>query len=240
MTKLNKIGLQLIAVFAISTAVYSLSIDVLKRGELQSLGNFISFFFSLTINFIALYGGYHLWKGNDIGRKLLLVWLYCLILSIVINGLGVAILAIFKRDIQVGFSTQMPIQIVIGFYLTCITALVFLLKNKLQSTSTEDDRRLHAIAKALSLLAPGLGRVLLGNTVAGFVWLLVYLFIMTSINYVSGNLGPFDFFINLVMKLVVWRIFSAYDWSVVESSERSAQESILPESSLNSHQVNGG
>ena len=88
---------------------------------------------------------------------LLLIW----------TGVGLAIVVIFKTDLHISFSPQFPAPLFFGFYVVCIITLFFLLRNRISiEMLAEEQHHFHTIAKLLSLLAPELGRMLVGSTLA--------------------------------------------------------------------------
>jgi hypothetical protein len=93
--------------------------------------------------------------------------------------------------------------------------------------------------KVLSILSPGLGQMLVGNIVLGFILFFLYSLLITATLAPSSS-AVSNMLVDFLYKLIVWSIFSKIDWYMVEKYAKSAQEKSALAPKLNSSQVNGG
>lgn len=241
MSSLNKITFRIIGVFALAAGIIYFSINVLELGELTAVKDFLIQYISLMINCVAIYGGLQLLRLNEIGRRLLIIWLCCQVLITVFVVFGLTLSSIFSGNFQVNVPTQIPNALIISFYLICIMAFIYLLINKVSTDlSAEKSRHWHVVATLLSLLTPGLGRALGGNLFIGMILFYIYGLLMTATVSFNSNPAYLNSVGQFLYYLVVWKIFSSIDWSTVKGFEKSEQRTLDNAPDLTPGQVNGG
>ena len=241
MSPINRITFRIIGLFALIAGIIYFSISISELSELTTVKDVITQFISLAVNCVVIYGGYHLLKVKEIGRRLVIIWSCCQLPSIVFVVFGLAYNSVFPGNFQVGFPSQAYAVLSIGFYLFCAFALIYLLVNKIsKDVFAEEYWHWHLVATLLSLFTPGLGRALVGNLFVGMILFYVYGLMMTAKVGFNNDPAYLNWVGQFLYYLVVWKILSAIDWSAVKGFENSEQTIIDSAPDLTSGQVNGG
>jgi hypothetical protein len=205
--------------------------------------NFLSQISKLTLAWVAVYGGYQALKARELGRKMLVAWFSYQIFGMVL--IAWIILYNVQLHPEINFTSLFSNQYLsIGFYIFCISALIFLAIIKLDEDVLKDDfRRIKIAGKLLSVLYPGFGRVMVGNIWIGIGLAMFYTILMAGklILISTSNGSEFaDPTVNFVYDLIIWIIFSQIDWHTVENYGKSDREQPTFDSKTDSVEVSGG
>ena len=236
---MKNIIVRIIGLLALIFGVYTLYNAVLSIFHLSESANLLVQISKLTLAWMAIYGGYQALLGRELGRRMLIAWLsyQFLMAGFIVLTLIYNFASSPQSNFHPIFSNQ---NLVIGFYIFCIAVFIFLAWAKLDDELIiSDSRHIKIVGKFFSVLSPGFGRMLAGNKIVGLVLFGIYLVLITgrlsSINSETQNLV-----VNFVYQLIVWNTFVKFDWYVVQSYEKPAQEDVPFTPKLNSSQVNGG
>jgi len=236
---MKNITVRIIGLIALMFGVYSLynaASNIFHSSESTNLLVQIS---KLTLAWVAIYGGYQILLGRELGRRMLIAWLsyQFLMLGFIVLAFIYNFAASPQNNFHPTFSNQ---NLVMGFYVLCIAALIFLVWVRLDDKLVvSDSRHLQIVGNFLSVLSPGFGRMLAGNKIVGLVLFGVYLVLITG-TLSSSNSEIQNLVVNSVYKLIVWSTFVKFDWYVVQNYRKPSQEDVTLAPKLNSSQVNGG
>jgi hypothetical protein len=240
---MKNITVRIIGLITLSIGAYTLYNTLTNILDSAVSVNFPSQISKLSLAWVAVYGGYQALKANGLGRKMLLAWLSYQALGMVLTIWIILYNAqLYPETNFSSFSSNQYLSI--GFYIFCISALIFLATIKLDKDVLKNDSRHIKIAgKLLAVLSPGLGRVMVGNIWTGiglsmFYTILIagkFVFISTSNN--SDLAEPT---INFVSNLIVWIFFSQIDWHAVEHYGKSEGEQTTLDSKNGSVQATDG
>jgi hypothetical protein len=234
MSPINKVIFRVAGLFTLVTGVIYFSITVLELVKLTTVVGLVTGLISLVINCIAIYGGFQLFTLKELGRRLVIIWLCCQMLTTILVVFGLTYNLLSPGNFQMNFSSSFSPTLLIIFYLCCIMTLVFLLVNRISiEIPMQDYPHWHNVAKLLSLFAPGLGIALIGNLFLGIILFYVYGLLMTAKIGINSNSVYLSWLGQLLYYLVVWRIFSSIDWNAVKGIEKTEEKAIdaAPQSS---------
>jgi hypothetical protein len=214
------IGL-LVLVFG-AYSLYSAIVNILSSSAPM---NFLLQIYKIAIAWVAIYGGYQTLKSKEIGRRMLIAWfsynasMMAFIISVFIYNL--------LTNPERNFNSSSPNQyLAIAFLIFCGSGLIFLLTAKIdRELLISEYRHVQIIGKLLSVLSPGMGRMLTGNKLVGLALISVYLLLVTG-SFSSSNTEINNLLLNSFFNLVVWIIFVELDWYVVQNYGKLAQEGI--------------
>jgi hypothetical protein len=214
------IGL-LVLVFG-AYSLYSAIVNILSSSAPM---NFLVQIYKIAIAWVAIYGGYQALKSKELGRRMLIAWFSY-------NGSMMAfIISLFLYNLlthpERNFNSSSPNQyLAIAFLIFCGSGLIFLLTAKIdRELLISDYRPVQIIGKLLSVLSPGMGRMLTGNKLVGLALISVYLLLVTG-SFSSSNTEIKNLLLNSVFNIVVWIIFVELDWYVVQNYGKLVQEGI--------------
>ncbi len=224
---MKNITVRIIGLITLSIGAYTLYNTLTNILDSTVSGNFLSQISKLSIAWVAVYGGYQALKANGLGRKMLLAWLSYQALGMVLTIWIILYNAqLYPETNFSSFSSNQYLSI--GFYIFCISALIFLATIKLDKDVLKNDSRHIKIAgKLLAVLSPGLGRVMVGNTWTGIGLSIFYMiliagkFVLISTSNKSDIADPT---VDFVADLIVWIFFSQIDWHAVENYGKSERE----------------
>ena len=237
---MKNIIVRIIGLIALSVGAYNLYSILTNILDSVTSSNFLAQISKLTIAWVAVYGGYQAIKAGELGRKLLVAWLSYQILGMV--AVAWIILYNFKLHPENNFSSLFPNQYLsIGFYVFCISALIFLAITKLDEDllMNSDSHRIKIVGKLLSVLSPGLGRVIVGNYWLGIGLSMFYTILVVGRLTANGSdiTNPI---VNLIYGLIVWSIFSQIDWHAVGNYGKPEREKLALDPKTDSVQAHGG
>jgi len=180
-----------------------------------------------VLAWIAIYGGFQAIKLRDIGRKLLLIYFSYQLIQIFIIILGFAYAIVSRKAPWYEIELQ-PLDLVSTYFLPCILSLILLLRKNLIDVFQAENNQTHIalIGKILSIVAPGLGRALVGSTWKGLLLFLVYFFLFTgfhifgtdNMEFLQPGLSYASTILDLVVKLIIWWSFFEGDWAFVKNN----------------------
>jgi drug/metabolite transporter (DMT)-like permease len=236
---MKKIIFRTIGLIALMFGVYTLSNTVSSIFHSSESMNLLVQISKLTLTWAAIYGGYQALLGRELGRRMLIAWLSYQFLMMVF--IAITVIYNFATSPQNNFRpTISSPNLVIGFYIVCVAAFIFLAWVRLDDDLVaSNSHQIHIVGKILAVLSPGFGRMLVGNKIAGLLLFGVYLVLATG-TISSSNFETQNLVINSVYKLIVWSTFVKYDWYVVQNYGKPEQEELPLVPKLNSSDVNGG
>lgn len=155
--RMKKITVRIIGLIALSIGAYTLYTTLTNILDSAVSANFLSQISKLSLAWVAVYGGYQALKARELGRKMLLAWFSYQILGIVLTAWIILYnVQLHPESNFTSFSSNQYLSI--GFYIFCISALIFLATIKLDEDVLKNDfRRIKIVGKLLSVLSPGLG-----------------------------------------------------------------------------------
>jgi drug/metabolite transporter (DMT)-like permease len=187
--------------------------------------NFLVQISKLTIAWVAIYGGYQSLKSKELGRRMLIAWFSYngSIMALIISKFLYNLAKLPERNFNSSFPNQ---YLAIAFLILCVSGLIYLLTAKIdRELPLSEYRHVQIIGKLLSVLLPGMGRMLAGNKLVGLALIAVYLLLVTS-SISSSNSDNTILVIDSVYKLIVWIMFVELDWYVVQNYGKVAQDGI--------------
>ena len=237
--RMKNIIVKIIGLIALSVGAYNLYSILTNILDSVTSSNFLAQISKLTIAWVAVYGGYQAIKAGELGRKLLVAWLSYQILGLA--AVAWIILYNFKLHPENNFSSLFPNQYLsIGFYVFCISALIFLATIKLnEDLHNSDSHRIKIVGKLLSVLSPGLGRVIVGNYWLGIGLSMFYMILVIGRLTANGS-DVTNPIVNFIYSFIVWSIFSQIDWHSVGNYGKSELEKLAPDPKTDSVQAHGG
>jgi hypothetical protein len=212
-----------IGILVLMFGVYSLYSAITNILSSSVPMNLLVQIFKLTVAWVAIYGGYQALKSKELGRRMLIAWFSY-------NGSMMAfIISVFLYNLlthpERNFNSSFPNQyLAIAFFIFCVSGFIFLLTAKIdRELLISEYRHVQIIGKLLSVLSPGIGRMLAGNKLVGLALIAVYLLLVKS-SISSSNSENTILAIDSVYKLIVWIIFVELDWYVVKDFRKVTQD----------------
>jgi hypothetical protein len=250
--------IRLSALFAIAAGILGLYrgvVNIVYEPSTLSFGTIRN----IVLSFVAIYGGYQAIQLKLIGRRLLLIYFS---FQSIFAALFVAL--IFLAFILTANLPNLPVKPfwglaaqLISFYAWlyfsfCILSLIFLGRRNIDNNFRPENNQRHfeIIGKTLAVIAPGLGRALMGKLWSGVFLFFIYFLIFTGINVgalgealiISGvNMGLLTvLFIKGMLALFVWFFFSNGDWDFVNNAVKSQNVLPQPEDKLSAENTPAG
>jgi hypothetical protein len=179
----------------------------------------------IVLLWIAIYGGYQTIKLRFIGQKLLLVFYsYQIIPAVIfIFKIAWAIATGSINKLWLDPSWQRSFIITTSYFLFCISSLILLLRKNISGNFQPENNFHHmeTVGKILSLVAPGLGRALVGSNWIGIILFYAYFSLFTGVIDIGwGGWALPGLLFDSFVKFLIWSSFFEIDWTFVKNATK--------------------